>query len=71
MEVDQPRQPYALAPDEGEGWWVRGNRFTFKGSGREVGSGFAVVETCCILWPPLQLTFTTEPTRQCTSWRGN
>jgi mannose-6-phosphate isomerase-like protein (cupin superfamily) len=45
MEVDQLRQPYALAPDEGEGWWVRGNRFTFKASGREVGSGFAVVET--------------------------
>jgi quercetin dioxygenase-like cupin family protein len=36
---------YALGPGEGEAFWVRGNRFTFKASGREVGGGFAVVET--------------------------
>ncbi len=45
MGINQLRQPYVLAPEEGEGWWVRGNRFTFKASGREVGPGFAVVET--------------------------
>lgn len=39
------RAPYMLGPDAGEGHWVRGNQFTFKASGREVGDGFAVVET--------------------------
>jgi quercetin dioxygenase-like cupin family protein len=37
--------PYVLGPGEGEALWVRGNRFTFKASGSEVGGGFAMVET--------------------------
>jgi quercetin dioxygenase-like cupin family protein len=44
------RAAYMLGPGAGEGHWVRGNRFTFKASGREVGDGFAVVET--VLHPP-------------------
>src|ERR1051326_1271056 len=36
---------YVLGPGESEALWVRGNRFTFKASGREVGEGVAVVET--------------------------
>lgn len=44
--VDEPaRRPYGLGRDEGEAYWIRGNRFDFKASGREVGGGFAVVET--------------------------
>ncbi|HEX9121803.1 MAG TPA: cupin domain-containing protein, partial [Actinomycetota bacterium] len=38
-------RPYLLGPDEGEALWVRGNRFTFKASGGDVGGGFAAVET--------------------------
>ena len=38
-------QAYALKPNAGEAWWVRGNLFTFKASAREVGKGFSVVET--------------------------
>jgi quercetin dioxygenase-like cupin family protein len=37
--------PYVLGPADGEALWVRGNRFTFKASGRDVGGGFAAVET--------------------------
>lgn len=37
--------PYLLGPEEGEALWVRGNRFTFKAGGDDVGGGFAAVET--------------------------
>lgn len=36
--------PYALRPNEGEAYWLRGNRLDFKASSRDVGPGFAVVE---------------------------
>jgi quercetin dioxygenase-like cupin family protein len=46
VDASQPRKPYVLDPDQGvESWWVRGNRFDFKASAKEVGPGFAVVET--------------------------
>lgn len=43
--MNTTRRPYALEPNAGEAWWVRGNLFAFKASAREVGEGFAVVET--------------------------
>jgi hypothetical protein len=30
-------KPYVLGPGDGEALWVRGNRFTFKASGSDVG----------------------------------
>jgi quercetin dioxygenase-like cupin family protein len=39
------RQPYVLGPGDGEALWLRGNRFTFKASGSDVGGAFAAVET--------------------------
>lgn len=39
------RMAYVVKSGDGEQYWVRGNLFGFKASTREVGHGFAVVET--------------------------
>jgi quercetin dioxygenase-like cupin family protein len=41
----EPTEGYVLGPDEGDAFWVRGNRFTFKAAGEDVGGAFAAVET--------------------------